>query len=149
MFLERNAISKTQYDKSLGDLIQKMEMQDVVDAIKSIENEMLCYDLTKEVIDAFYDIVKKQWDMTKTLPQTWEFDNFTLEEYRLCWIWLCTLCYIHLFSGLNIRNPLIRLKNATIIQNKSNIINVLKDCREDIQADWYGLQKAKEQQQTN
>ena len=27
MFLERNAISKAQYDKSLGDLIEKMGMQ--------------------------------------------------------------------------------------------------------------------------
>lgn len=29
LFLERNAISKQQYDKSLGDLIEKMGMQDV------------------------------------------------------------------------------------------------------------------------
>lgn len=28
-FLERNAISKAQYDKSLGDLIEKMGMQGV------------------------------------------------------------------------------------------------------------------------
>ena len=29
LFLERNAISKSQYDKSLGDLRDKMGMQDV------------------------------------------------------------------------------------------------------------------------
>ena len=29
LFLERNAISKAQYDKSLGDLIEKMGMSDV------------------------------------------------------------------------------------------------------------------------
>ena len=29
MFLERHAISKAQYDKSLGDLREKMGMQDV------------------------------------------------------------------------------------------------------------------------
>lgn len=29
LFLERNAISKSQYDKSLGDLINKMGMQGV------------------------------------------------------------------------------------------------------------------------
>lgn len=29
LFLERNAISKAQYDKSLGDLIEKMGMQDL------------------------------------------------------------------------------------------------------------------------
>ena len=31
LFLERNAISKAQYDKSLGDLVEKMEMQNVVE----------------------------------------------------------------------------------------------------------------------
>ena len=30
LFLERNAISKAQYDKSLGDLIGKMGMQEVI-----------------------------------------------------------------------------------------------------------------------
>ena len=30
LFLERNAISKKQYDKSLGDLIEKMGMQDLM-----------------------------------------------------------------------------------------------------------------------
>ena len=29
LFLERNAISKAQYDKSLGDLVEKMGMQNV------------------------------------------------------------------------------------------------------------------------
>ena len=29
LFLERNAISKAQYDKSLGDLIDKMGMHDI------------------------------------------------------------------------------------------------------------------------
>ena len=29
LFLERNAISKAQYDKSLGDLREKMEMQGI------------------------------------------------------------------------------------------------------------------------
>lgn len=29
LFLERNAISKAQYDKSLGDLIEKMGMKEI------------------------------------------------------------------------------------------------------------------------
>ena len=31
LFLERNAISQTQYDKSLGDLTEKMGMKDIKD----------------------------------------------------------------------------------------------------------------------
>lgn len=33
LFLERNAISQAQYNKSLGDLIEKMGMQDVCNLI--------------------------------------------------------------------------------------------------------------------
>ncbi len=32
LFLERNAISKAQYDKSLGDLTEKMGMQELLKA---------------------------------------------------------------------------------------------------------------------
>ena len=112
-------------DKFAG-VINPIELLKATETLKKhsrIDNEMLCYDLTSEVIDAFFNIAKNQWDITKTLPNTWKFDNFSLEEYRVCWIWLCTLCYIHLFSNLNIEAPLIRLKNATIIQSKSNIID--------------------------
>lgn len=31
IFLEKNAITKSQYDKSLGDLIEKMGMKDVLE----------------------------------------------------------------------------------------------------------------------
>ena len=33
LFLERRAISQVQYDKSLGDLIEKMGMQDVCNLV--------------------------------------------------------------------------------------------------------------------
>lgn len=43
MFLERNAISKAQYDKSLGDLTEKMGMSDkfTFDAEKTVNKRML------------------------------------------------------------------------------------------------------------
>lgn len=37
LFLERNAISKTQYEKSLGDLIEKMGIEDVCEVSHSQE----------------------------------------------------------------------------------------------------------------
>ena len=33
LFLERNAISKAQYDKSLGDLIEKMGIESIEDGL--------------------------------------------------------------------------------------------------------------------
>ncbi len=39
LFLERNAISKAQYDKSLGDLIEKMGIKDTAISRLSEDNQ--------------------------------------------------------------------------------------------------------------
>src|SRR5699024_6759523 len=83
----------------------------------SIQDEMICYSLHESELSTFKKIAEAQWDHTKTLPDTWEFDLFTLAEYRAFWVALATLCYIHFFSCFSIDNPLIRLKNSLIIQS--------------------------------
>lgn len=90
-----------------------------------IEEGMLCYQLTSEIIDSFKEIATQHWDATKTLPESWEFDLFSLSDYRHFWINLAALCYIHFFSDLKISDPLVRLNNSTIIQSKENMLNYL------------------------
>ena len=66
-------------DKFAG-VINPIELLKATETLKKhsrIDNEMLCYDLTSEVIDAFFNIAKNQWDITKTLPNTWKFDKFS------------------------------------------------------------------------
>lgn len=46
---------------------------------------------------------------TKTLPESWKFDLFSLADYKQFWIYHTTLCYIHFFSCLEIQNPLVRM----------------------------------------
>lgn len=87
----------------------------------SIENEMICYSLTDGILDAFKKIAQAQWDATKTLPSSWEFDLFTMEEYRMFWVSLTTLCYIHFCSLFSIDSPSIRLKNSLIVQSPESI----------------------------
>jgi hypothetical protein len=90
-----------------------------------IENETLCYDLTSETLDSFLEIANGQWNSTKTLPDSWEFDLFSLDEYRQAWTCIAALCYAHFFSCILIEDPLIRLRNCTIIQPLSNITNYI------------------------
>lgn len=90
-----------------------------------IENGMICYQLTSEIIESFKEIATKHWDATKTLPESWEFDLFTLSDYKRFWISLATLCYIHFFSDLKVSDPLVRLNNSTIIQSKENMLNYI------------------------
>lgn len=87
-----------------------------------IENEMICYSLTEDILNTFKKIAQRQWDTTKTLPDFWKFDLFTMAEYKEFWVALTTLCYIHFCSCFSIENALIRMKNSVIIQSVENIV---------------------------
>lgn len=115
--------------KGFMEVVNPIKISSAYEKLKeriSIQDEELCYELTREVIDAFSETASKQWEVTKTLPSSWKFDLFSLEEYRKVWIALATLSYIHLFSSLTIQDVLIRLKNSTIIQPMDNIISYVE-----------------------
>lgn len=106
--------------------INPMKLLQAVAVLKnniSIQEDMICYSLSETVIEPFKEIVTNQWDATKTLPESWKFDLFSLEDYKQFWIHLTTLCYIHFFSCLEIQDPLVRMKNSTIIQSKECILD--------------------------
>ena len=92
----------------------------------SVKDKELCYEMTSEVINAFSEIASNQWEATKTLPSTWKFDLFSLEEYRQVWTALATICYIHFFSNLKTDDKLIRLNNSTIIRSIDNIVSYIE-----------------------
>ena len=88
-----------------------------------IEDGWLCYELTNDIIDPFLEIANEQWNSTKTLPGSWKFDLFTLDDYRRAWMYIATLCYIHFLGCITIKDPLIRLRNSTIILPMSKIVD--------------------------
>lgn len=91
----------------------------------SIEDGCLCYELTNDIMEPFLEIVNEQWKSTKTLPDSWKFDLFTLDDYRRVWTCIAALCYIHFFSCITIKDPLVRLRNSTIILPMSRIIDYI------------------------
>ena len=114
---------------SLSTLVNPYELLRASGEIKkqtTIENRMLCYALSGEVFDAFEKMARAHWEATKTLPESWKFDKFSLAEYKEFWIALTSLCYVHLCSCFSIEDQLIKLKNSTIVQNKQHIVDFIK-----------------------
>lgn len=91
-----------------------------------VEDEMLCYSLSERILSIFSEIAEQQWNLSKTLPEDWKFEKFTMEEYKHFWVTITTLCYIHFCSCFTVSDPLIRLKNSTIIQNLECIIEYVE-----------------------
>lgn len=115
--------------QNLAKFVNPFELLKASNEIKDqcqIENGMISYLLSDNVLDTFEKIARNQWDTTKTLPDTWYFDLFTMAEYKEFWITLTSLCYVHLCSYFTIKDPLLRLKNSTIIQEKKYIVDFIK-----------------------
>ena len=100
-----------------------------------VEDGMICYELSEDILNTFKNVALQQWNATRTLPENWSFDRFTMEEYKAFWVALTTLCYVHFCSCFTISDPLIRLKNSTIMQSS--------DCIIDYIASVSGLEKEK------
>lgn len=91
----------------------------------TIQDGAICYPMTADVMDTFKKIAQQQWEITKTLPDDWKFDLFTLAEYKDFWITITALCYIHFCSCFSIQDRAIRLRNSIIIQKNSCIVDYI------------------------
>lgn len=90
-----------------------------------IEDGCLCYEIDNKIMEPFLEIANEQWNYTKTLPDSWKFDLFSLDDYRRAWICIAALCYIHFFGCITIKDPIIRLRNSTIILPMSKIVDYI------------------------
>lgn len=114
---------------SLFSLINHFELLKASNEITeqtTIENGLLCYSLSGNVFDAFDQIARAQWEATRTLPESWKFDTFSLSEYKEFWIAVTSLCYVHLCSCFSIQDQLHKLRNSTIVQSKQHIVDFIK-----------------------
>ncbi|MBQ7009489.1 MAG: hypothetical protein IJN05_09800 [Ruminococcus sp.] len=101
----------------------------------SIENGYLGYDLSNSIFTIFEEIAEKQWEITKTLPDTWMFNEFSILEYKKVWIAITTHCYVHFAGCSQISDPIVRLRNQLIqlpypqyIDCISSLSGVNSDC---------------------
>lgn len=90
-----------------------------------IQDGQVCYEVSESILNTFTEMAAQHWNVTKTLPESWEFDLFSLEEYRQVWISIAAFCYIHFFCCSSVQDSLARISNNVIIQPKNNIIEYI------------------------
>lgn len=56
--------------------------------------------ISDDMHEMLLDIGEKHWQMTSSLPQEWEFDGFSLEEFKCCWKELYVLSYSSILGVL-------------------------------------------------
>lgn len=92
----------------------------------SVEDGCLCYELSENTINTFKDVALQQWNSTKTLPDDWGFDEFSMKEYKDVWTTLTAICYIHFIGCSYLKDDIERINNRVIYISKKEIIDVLQ-----------------------
>lgn len=90
-----------------------------------VEDGQLCYTISHDILQPFLKVAFNQWEVNKSLPNDWEFDLFSLEEYKQTWIDLTALCYMHLFCLMSTKDATIRINNSVIRHSVDDMINYL------------------------
>lgn len=108
------------------DSIEPLKLKEAISKLNSaifLEDDHLCYTLSNDILEPFIEIANTQWSATKTLPDVWTFDLFSLDDYRKVWVNITALCYIHFFSTSFIADPRIRIKNNSILLPFNKLID--------------------------
>ena len=123
-----NDIIREASQSTLDDMINAINPFKISNAYATLQKSIriekgdITYNISEEIFNLFLEIAEMHWEATKTLPVSWKFDNFTLDEYKKAWISIAAICYIHFFSDLKIQDPQIRIRNSIITMPLSQII---------------------------
>lgn len=58
---------------------------------------MLQYDIPDTMKNVYRQAALAHWDITSEVPQNWGFDQFSLEEFKKCWVELYVICSSRMF----------------------------------------------------
>lgn len=110
-----------------------MPTQDLVSAnsklIASIKFQDGCisYSTDESIWDSFYEMMKRQWVNTSELPEEWEFDKFSVKDFKQFWIAIATLCFIHMIACLKSGAPGADVQEAVLIKSSTEFVQIIAD----------------------
>lgn len=119
------AVSETIMAMCLSPIFQ-VELEEFARTIRQEEGR-LCYNIPEKLWDYAHDIGCKQWEATSSVPQEWEFEQFSLLEFKDCWTALYAICLIHYFAKLKSGLPGIVQEDAVIALRKSVVIDFIQE----------------------
>ena len=110
-----------------------MPTQDLLSAnsklIASIKFQDGCisYSTDESIWDSFYEMMKRQWVNTSELPEEWEFDKFSVKDFKQFWIAIATLCFIHMIACLKSGAPGADVQEAVLIKSSTEFVQIIAD----------------------
>jgi len=129
--IQRDKDSGVQFAPSLdfSDYHEKL-----IQSIKFIEGH-IAYSLDDDVWQAYKHIMEKQWNSTSELPETWAFDNFSINDFKRFWIATATYALIHMLACLKSGTTGVAVEDAILVKSPayfSSFISAKSGVEQDV-----------------
>lgn len=72
-------------------------------------------------------MMERQWVNTSELPEEWEFDKFSVKDFKQFWIAIATLCFIHMIACLKSGALGADVQEAVLIKSPTDFVQVIAD----------------------
>ena len=126
---ERLSKDQSSLESEINKIILSSEVQSSIASFFGtirIDNSRMYYEIPSIVYDAVYKVGECHWKETSFLPQEWEFEGFSLEDFKQCWLVLFALSFIHFLAMTKIKVPGIAQEEGVIVQSFREFIDFLK-----------------------
>jgi hypothetical protein len=94
----------------------------------------ISYSTDDEIWNVFQGMMERQWMHTSELPEEWQFDTFSIKEFKHFWIVIATLCIIHMRACLKSDIPGANVEEAVIVKTSSEFTRFISQ-KADIPAE--------------
>lgn len=98
----------------------------LIDSIK-FQDGCISYSSDEKIWNPFYEMMERQWINTSELPEEWEFDKFSVKDFKQFWIAIATLCFIHMVACLKSGVPGAAVQEAVLIKSSTEFVQVIAD----------------------
>lgn len=103
------------------DLINKIEAIDIY-----IEDNKLKYDIDEKIWGQIYKICKEIVDSNSELPEIWDFNGFTLGDYKKVWAALLSQSFIHYIKCIKSGITGMAVEYCVVLKTKDELINFIQ-----------------------
>ena len=87
----------------------------------------ISYSTDNEIWSPFQKMMEKQWTCTSELPEEWNFDAFSIKDFKQFWIAVATLSFIHMTACLKSGVQGAAVEDAVIVKSSSEFVQIIVD----------------------
>jgi len=87
----------------------------------------ISYRTDDEVWIPFQNMMERQWTSTSELPQEWQFDCFSVGDFKRFWVTIATLCFIHMTACLKSGIWGAHVEEAVLVRSPAEFTQIIVD----------------------